>query len=47
MLARVEAVDGPVLAAGCARWPEDLDAEMAGVLARRGDDPGEELLVSG
>ena len=30
MLGAVEPVDGPVLAAGCALRPEDLDPEMAG-----------------
>jgi hypothetical protein len=37
LLGAVEAVDGPVLA-GWGLRPEDLDAEMTGERARRGDD---------
>ena len=39
VLGAVEPVDGAVFAGGGALRPEHLDPEMAGELARRGDDP--------
>src|SRR4030095_4670833 len=47
VLGGVKAVHGAVLARACALWAENLDAEVTGELARRGDDPSEELLVDG
>ena len=45
VLAAVEPIDGAVFARRCALRAEDLDPEMAGELARRGDDPLQKLLV--
>ena len=45
VLGGVEPVDRAIFAGARVPGSEDLDAEMAGVRARRGDDPGEEPLV--